>query len=218
MAQIIPGSVIGTYKTTAVTLAMSKNENQRGIKAGIAILTVKDEGSAGAHPKTLMFFEGETISSEELAVFGKYKAAQPDAQGGYAVSLQALKAAPEDYKFMESWFSWPGGDTEDYKLRKGLCYGNDLEGKRSMKKDGTPVMTDTIQVFTQVKFFTPEPDGSLKPHYFAGLGLEEQGRRMEDRFFKQAVEGQGDTPNVDNAGNGENANTDNNNGGTRTPF
>lgn len=197
MSQIIPGSMIGTYKTTAATLAMSKNENQRGIKAGILILTVKDEGSAGAHPKTLMFFEGETISTEELQVFGKYKAAQPDKQGGYAVSLQTLMASPEDYKFLEKWFTWPGGNTEDYKLRKGLCYGNDLNGNPSKKKDGTPVITDTIQVFTQVKYFTPQGDGSLKPVYFAGLGLEEQGRRMEDRFFKVPVEGQGETPNTD---------------------
>lgn len=197
MSQIIPGSIIGTYKATAATLTMSKNENQRGIKAAILILTVKDEGSAGAHPKTLMFFEGETISTEELQVFGKYKAAQPDQQGGYAVSLQTLMASPEDYRFLEKWFTWPGGNTEDYKLRKGLCYGNDLNGKRSTRKDGTPVITDTIQVFTQVKYFTPEADGSMKPHYFAGLGLEEQGRRMEDRFFKVAVEGQGETPNTD---------------------
>lgn len=188
MAQIVPGSVIGTYETTAVTLGVSKNENNQGVKSKFAILTVKDDYSAGARPKRLIFFENETISSEEIAIFAKYKAAQPDSQGGYAVSLQALKAATEDFETMKKWFNWPGGNCEDYKLRKGLCYGNNVNGERTTHKDGTPVITDTISVFTQVKFFTPEADGSLKPHYVNGLGLEEQGRRMEDRFYKVPVE------------------------------
>ena len=188
MANIIAGSVIGTYETTAITIGVSQNANNDGIKAKFAILTVKDNYSAGARPKRLIFFEGETISSEEIAILAKYKAATADAKGGYAVSIQALKASAEDWPTMQKWFSWPGGNCEDYKLRKGLCYGNDVDGKRSVKKDGTNIITDTISVFTQVKFFTPEPDGSLKPHYVAGLGLEEQGRRMEDRFYKVAVE------------------------------
>lgn len=188
MAQIIPGSVIGAYETTAVTLCMSKNQNNRGFTPAYIVLTVKDEGSAGSTPKTLMFFEGEQISTEEIKLFGKYKAQQPDAQGGYPVSIQALRASKEDWETLKKWFYWPGGNNEVYKLRKGLCYGNDLDEKRSKKKDGSDVITDSISVFTQVKFFTPNADGSLTPNYFPGLGLEEQGRRMEDRFFKVPVE------------------------------
>lgn len=187
MAQIIMGSIIGTYETTAITLGVSKNDNRDGVKAKFVILTVKDDYSAGARPKRLIFFEGETISAEEITILKKYRAQQPDAKGGYPINIQALKAVPEDWKAMEKWFSWPGGNVEEYKLRKGLCYGNDIDGKPTTMKDGTQVITDTINVFTQVKFFTPEPDGSLKPHYVSGLGLEEQGRRMEDRFYKNAV-------------------------------
>lgn len=187
MAQIIMGSIIGTYETTAITLGVSKNDNRDGVKAKFAILTVKDDYSAGARPKRLIFFEGETISTEEITILAKYRAQQPDAKDGYPINIQALKAAPEDWKTMEKWFSWPGGNVEEYKLRKGLCYGNDIDGKPTTMKDGTQVITDTINVFTQVKFFTPEADGSLKPHYVSGLGLEEQGRRMEDRFYKNAV-------------------------------
>lgn len=187
MAQIIMGSIIGTYETTAITLGVSKNDNRDGVKAKFAILTVKDDYSAGARPKRLIFFEGETISSEEITILAKYRAQQPDSKGGYPINIQALKAVPEDWKTMEKWFSWPGGNVEEYKLRKGLCYGNDIDGKPTTMKDGTQVITDTINVFTQVKFFTPEPDGSMKPHYVSGLGLEEQGRRMEDRFYKVAV-------------------------------
>lgn len=188
MATIIPGSIIGTYVATAATLTVAKNQNNKGIIPQILILTLKDEGSKGAQPKTQMFFEGETISTEEINVFAKYKAQQPDAQGGYPILIQALKASGADWDFLKDWFRWPGGNCETYYLRKGMCYGNDLEGNRSVKKDGTPVQTDCISVFTQVKFFTPMPDGSMKPTYFAGLGLEEQGKRMEDRFFKVAVE------------------------------
>jgi hypothetical protein len=187
MAQIIPGSVIGTYETNAITIGISKNDNRDGVKARFAILTVKDDYSAGARPKRLIFFENETISTEQITILAKYKAAQPDAKGGYPINIQALKASPDDWKAMEKWFTWPGGNVEEYKLRKGLCYGNDINGNPTTLKDGTQVITDTIGVFTQVKFFTPEADGSLKPHYVAGLGLEEQGRRMEDRFYKVAV-------------------------------
>lgn len=202
MAQIIAGSFIGTYETTAITLGVSKNENRDGVKAKFAILTVKDDYSAGARPKRLIFFEGETISSEEIAILAKYRAQQPDSKGGYPVNIQALKAVPEDWKTMEKWFSWPGGNVEEYKLRKGLCYGNDINGAPTTLKDGTQVVTDTINVFTQVKFFTPEADGSLKPHYVSGLGLEEQGRRMEDRFYKTAVN-QTPVNNEQDAGGGE---------------
>jgi hypothetical protein len=188
MAQIIPGSIIGTYIATAATLTVAKNQNNRGFIPRILILTLKDEGSKGAQPKTQMFFEGETISAEELDVFSKYKAQQPDQQGGYPILLQALQASGKDWEFLQGWFKWPGGNCEDYYLRKGMCYGNNLDGTPSVKKDGTPVQTDRISVFTQVKYFTPLPDGSLKPTYYAGLGLEEQGRRMEDRFFKVPVE------------------------------
>lgn len=189
MANLIMGDIIGAYVLEALTLAVSKNNNQNGQKSKFAILSLKDEGSKGATPKRHIFFVGSdgTMSEEDFAIFAKYKAATPDDRGGYPVNLQALKEVPEDFAVVKDWFRWPGGNSEDYKLRKGMCYGNDIDNKPSVRKDSTRVQTDTISVFTQVKFFTPMPDGSLKPNYFPGLGLEEQGRRIEDRFYKEAV-------------------------------
>lgn len=209
MANLIMGDIIGAYVLDAMTLAVSKNDNQNGVKSKFAILSLKDEGSKGATPKRHIFFVGSdgTMSEDDFAIFAKYKATTPDARNGYPVNLQALKAVPEDFAIVKDWFRWPGGNSEDYKLRKGMCYGNDVDGKRSMKKDGTPVQTDTISVFTQVKFFIPQPDGSLKPNYFPGLGLEEQGRRIEDRFYKEAVK----TAEVPQAAGTDAAATDDNN-------
>lgn len=209
MANLIMGDIIGAYVLEALTLAVSKNNNQNGQKSKFAILSLKDEGSKGATPKRHIFFVGSdgTMSEEDFAIFAKYKAAAPDDRGGYPVNLQALKEVPEDFAIVKDWFRWPGGNSEDYKLRKGMCYGNDIDNKPSVRKDGTRVQTDTISVFTQVKFFIPQPDGSLKPNYFPGLGLEEQGRRIEDRFYKEAVK----TAEVQQAAGTDAAATDDNN-------
>lgn len=211
MSEMISGASLSTYKTIAMTIGQSKKDNRNGVKSKFVILTIKDKGSMIAKASRFILFE-EDLFEGAISTLSKYrvtdKDGQPvkDARGGYAIDLKALKES-EDFDDFEGLMLLEGGMVMDYKLKKGLCYANDVDGNRTKDGRNNDVVKDTVPVFVQVKYFIPTPQGGMQPVFFAGMGLEERGSRMESQFYREAVKVQ-PTTKPDEAAGGEASNED----------
>lgn len=187
MERIIQGSELGSYKTIAMALGQAEKENNNGIKSKYIVCTIKNKKSLGCKARRLVFFEEDLPGAFEC--LKAFASQTPDAQGGYPVNLAEFRA---DANAMEEWgglLEWPGGMTMEYELQKGLCYQNDIDGNRVIDKNtNKPIMKDTITVFVQVDMLKPGKDGNIETVYIDGLGLAQQGQRMESRFYREAVQ------------------------------
>lgn len=190
--ELIKGDVLSTYVTVGMSLAQAKKENRNGVKSRFLVLKAKDRDSGLAHPTRIPLFEEELADGviDMLKNYIKKDASGnniKDDRGGIVVDIDALKAAPDDYAKVANLMVIPGGMMADYRLRKGACYANNIDGARIKDGREQDVVKDVISVFVQVKFYMPTPEGGMKPTYFAGWGLEERGSRMEAQFYREAV-------------------------------
>lgn len=181
MGQLIKGSELGAYKTIAMSLGVASKENRNGVKSKFLVLVVRDEDSAAAKSKRIIFWDEDVPGLiDKIKVFAS-NTPNP-ATKGYDIDINAMKAADNAADFAD-YLRFPGMLEEQYKLSKGPCYANDADGKRILDAAGNPVVRSTISVLTQVKFIMP--DGSMK--YFSGMDPYSTGSRMESRFWREAV-------------------------------
>lgn len=183
MGQIINGAELGAYKTTAIQLGIAKKENRNGIKSKYVLLTLQDAKSRLAKPVRRVIFDDQLPGLHEM--LAKYAENTQDAQGMFPVNIKAFKSS-EDFEEWQDLMLFPGGTVLTYELRKGACYANDINGNRVMNRDNKPVIKKQISVFVQISQIIPDGN-TMRTIYVNGLSLEEEGQRMEDRFYKEAV-------------------------------
>lgn len=177
------GSEFSNYETRGITIGKSKKQNRDGVLSNFVIFTVGDV--EGGNPTRVFKFE-EQLFPGACKILNKYCMMEngqkmTDAKGGFIIDLQALKDS-EDAALFKNQLFWAGGMVEEYQLKKGPCYANDVNGNRVKDKQGQDVIKDTIKVFVQVKMFMGD-----KTIYFDGMGLNENGDRLERQFYRQAV-------------------------------
>lgn len=214
MGTIIRGAELSTFKTTAISLGKAKNADRNGNKNRYMVVTVMDVESPADRSK-VFFFEEELdteLGVNLLDILKNFAKPDPNRPGSLLVNLKEAKESNEfsvdGHSVIEPYLRWEGGMFETYKLRKGLCYANDVDGKPTLDRDGNPVVRDRIKVFTQVKMIKPNEDGNMETVYFKKFDLHTQGAKLESRFFKKAVNA---TVNTQEASSAEQNNgTDNN--------
>ena len=188
--QRINGSELSCYKTTAIQLGVAKKENKQGKKPRFAVLFVRNKmASITCKTRRILLFEDEYPGL--IDILAKYKSDTADKNGRFTVKIQDLKNSPDAAEVEDLW-EFQGMKTEQYKLKKGLCYMNDVNGERVKRNDGTYVTVDTITVLVQVQFIL-EDNGKLKTTYIDGFDPDTQGQKMEHAFYRKAV----DTPPVE---------------------
>ena len=184
MGQILQGSVLGTFVAIEAIVATANKEStvgrMKGQKSRFLMLRMKNKKSARATQVWCTYFEGESITAEQLDGLLKHKATE-DAQGGAIINMTALKESGDIEKLdLDSLFNVEGGVMKTYKFHKGMCYANDRDGKRV-----SPVrLRDSLQVFCQVDTIeTSDTDMTL--NYFGGCDPETVGSRLENQFYKE---------------------------------
>lgn len=188
--QKIDGSELSSYVTTAISVGQSTRENQQGRKSMFAVFTIKNKKQRFAKASRIILFDDQ-LEATAFETLRKFKAIDAngkdivDPSGHKVIDLKALKASGED-EDIEPYYEIPGGIVVEYKLSKGDCYQNGVDGKRRTLKDGTPIIRNSISVFVIVDCLIPDGE-NLKTVYAAGFSPTEQGRRMEDSFYKEAV-------------------------------
>lgn len=182
--QRINGSELSCYKTTAIQLGVAKKENKQHKKPRFAVLFVRNKmASITCKTRRILLFEDEYPGL--IDILAKYKSDTADKNGRFTVKIQDLKNSPDAAEVEDLW-EFQGMKTEQYKLKKGLCYMNDVDGNRVTRNDGSAVMVDTITVLVQVQFIL-EDNGKLKTTYVDGYDPDTQGQKMENSFYKEAV-------------------------------
>lgn len=188
--QKIEGKEFGTYVVTAIQLGKSKSAgiNANGKQSRYIVLFVKNIKMRLGRPRHIVMFEEEVPGLFEILY--NYKTSDTPENGRYTVDLNAFKKSP-DVDAMEGLLEFPGMTTEEYKLRKGLCYQNDIDGKRVyFGKEGDanrePVIRDSISVLVWVEHAI-EANGVFKMKYFDKWSPKDQGARMESTFYREAV-------------------------------
>lgn len=197
MGTIVKGSDMSNYTTLGMSLGVSKKTNRDNIKSKFVVFTAQDEDGGFAEPIRHIKFEDQLFPGavELLSKYRMMKDGQPvvDAKGGYPIDLEALKAS-EDADRFKQYFRVPGGMVEYYHLKKGACYANNVDGERIKDKQGHDVVKEVIPVFVQVKFYLVDDKGKMVPNYANGMGLEENGDRLERQFYREAVATQSPAP------------------------
>ena len=183
MGNLIKGSELGTYKTIAMSIGVATKENRNGVKSKFLVLVVRDEDSAAAKAKRLIFWDEDIPGL--IDKIKPFASTTPNpVTKGFDVDMNAMNAAENAADFAD-YLRFPGMIEEQYDLAKGACYANDADGNRITDKVGNPVIRSTISVLTQVKFIMP--DGSMR--YFSGMDPYSTGARLESRFWREAVNG-----------------------------
>lgn len=184
MGRIMQGAEFGTYKTIAMSLGVAKNENNNGIKSKYIVLTLKNKKCLlSGSRRTILWDEDFPGLFDQLK---PYASTTPDAQGGYLVDLPRAKAEGQ-VEMLDGLLEIPGGVVLEYKLAKGMCYQNDVNGAPVyIKGTTTPVTKDRISVFCIIDHAV-EQDNKVEYHWVDKFGLAEQGSRMENRFYRKAV-------------------------------
>lgn len=188
--QKIEGKEFGTYVVTAIQLGLSKSAgiNANGKPSRYVVLFVKNIKMRLGNPRHIIIFEDQAPGLFE--VLKNYTTSDTPENGRYTVDLVAFKKSP-DVSTMEGLLEFPGMTIEQYKLRKGLCYQNDIDGKRvyfgkAGDANREPVMRDTISVLVWIENAI-EANGVFKMNYFDKWRPEDQGARMESIFYREAV-------------------------------
>ena len=184
MGRIMQGAEFGTYKTIAMSLGVAKNENNNGVKSRYVVLTLKNKKCLlSGSRRTILWDEDFPGLFDQLK---PYASTTPDAQGGYLVDLPRAKAEGQ-VEMLDGLLEIPGGVVLEYKLAKGMCYQNDVNGAPVyIKGTTTPVTKDKISVFCIIDHAV-EQDNKVEYHWVDKFGLAEQGSRMENRFYRKAV-------------------------------
>ena len=184
MGQILQGSVLGTFVATEATVATATKEStvgrMKGLKSRFLMLKMRNKKSARANQVWCTYFEGENITAEQLDGLLKHKSAD-DKQGGAIINMISLKESGDIEKLdLESLFTVEGGVMKTYKFRKGMCYANDRDGKRT-----NPIrLRDSLQVFCQADTIETS-DTDMTINYFGGCDPETVGSRLENQFYKE---------------------------------
>lgn len=184
MSQILPGSTLGTFVAIEAIVATANKEStvgrMKGQKSRFLMLRMKNKKSARATQVWCTYFEGESITAEQLDGLLKHKASE-DAQGGIILNMVSLKESGDIEKLdLDSLFNVEGGVMKTYKFRKGMCYANDRNGKRI-----NPIrLRDSLQVFCQADTIEVT-DTDMTINYFGGCDPETVGSRLENQFYKE---------------------------------
>ena len=184
MGQILQGSVLGTFVATEATVATATKEStvgrMKGLKSRFLMLKMRNKKSARANQVWCTYFEGENVTAEQLDGLLKHKSAD-DKQGGAIINMISLKESGDIEKLdLESLFTVEGGVMKTYKFRKGMCYANDRDGKRT-----NPIrLRDSLQVFCQADTIETS-DTDMVINYFGGCDPETVGSRLENQFYKE---------------------------------
>lgn len=205
---IIRGAELSTFKTTAISLGRAKKEDRNGQKNRYMVVTMQDVDSP-ADKSREFFFEDELDTElgpnlidilKNFAADDPRGATNPRYKGMKVVNIKAAKESQEfevdGVSVLQPYLRWPGGMFETYKLKKGPCYANDIDGNRIKDANGNDVIVDSIQVFTQIKMLKPDANGNMETIYFKKFDLNSRGRRMERRFYQQAVNQSANTQGV----------------------
>lgn len=180
--QIIDGSQLSNFKTTAIELGKSKQTDGNPSKT-YAVLFVKNVKDRVSRARHILIWEDDEPSIIEI--LKKYRAKEANKNGRYLVDLKELKNS-DDFEEVEDLFKFSGMKTMKYKLRKGLCYLNDVNGKRVLKKqDNTPIIRSEITILIRIDNIT-EINGATEINYFDGMDPSTVGERMENTFYKEA--------------------------------
>ena len=184
MSQILQGSILGTFVATQATVATATKEStvgrMKGLKSRFLMLKMRNKKSARANQVWCTYFEGENVTAEQLDGLLKHKSAD-DKQGGAIINMISLKESGDIEKLdLESLFTVEGGVMKTYKFRKGMCYANDRDGKRT-----NPIrLRDSLQVFCQADTIETS-DTEMVINYFGGCDPETVGSRLENQFYKE---------------------------------
>lgn len=184
MSQILQGSILGTFVATEATVATATKEStvgrMKGLKSRFLMLRMRNKKSARANQVWCTYFEGENVTAEQLDGLLKHKSAD-DKQGGAIINMISLKESGDIEKLdLESLFTVEGGVMKTYKFRKGMCYANDRDGKRT-----NPIhLRDSLQVFCQADTIETS-DTEMVINYFGGCDPETVGSRLENQFYKE---------------------------------
>ena len=184
MSQILPGSTLGTFVAIEAIVATANKESTvgrvKGQKSRFLMLRMKNKKSARATQVWCTYFEGESITAEQLDGLLKHKASE-DAQGGIILNMVSLKESGDIEKLdLDSLFNVEGGVMKTYKFRKGMCYANDRNGNRI-----NPIrLRDSLQVFCQADTIEVT-DTNMVINYFGGCDPETVGSRLENQFYKE---------------------------------
>ena len=184
MSQILQGSILGTFVATEATVATANKEStvgrMKGLKSRFLMLRMRNKKSARANQVWCTYFEGENVTAEQLDGLLKHKSAD-DKQGGAIINMISLKESGDIEKLdLESLFTVEGGVMKTYKFRKGMCYANDRDGKRT-----NPIhLRDSLQVFCQADTIETS-DTEMVINYFGGCDPETVGSRLENQFYKE---------------------------------
>lgn len=186
MSQILPGSTLGTFVAIEAIVATANKEStvgrMKGQKSRFLMLRMKNKKSARATQVWCTYFEGESITAEQLDGLLKHKASE-DAQGGIILNMVSLKESGDIEKLdLNSLFNVEGGVMKTYKFRKGMCYANDRNGNRI-----NPIrLRDSLQVFCQADTIEVT-DTDMVINYFGGCDPETVGSRLENQFYKEPL-------------------------------
>lgn len=189
MNQIIPGAQIGAFKTISLSIGQAKKANRDGKKSKFLVIGMKNKKSLLGKKQNVILFDDD-LSPEIFAVLQKYAtpSTDPNHQGGFDVNLANFKTGPEFAQDPDTWgqlLEFPGGCFEEYEFAKGPCYANQIDGNPTLDGNNQKIIRSSISVFVQIDFI----DANGVTHYIEPYSKNAQGARMEQRFFRNPVEG-----------------------------
>lgn len=192
---VIKGEQISNYITTAISLGVSKKPNRQGQLSEFAVFTINDEEAMGTKGRNIIIFNDEKPEIiERLKPYCKEVIVNNEKRNIVDMNklVTDLEAEPELIKkrdVLYSMLEFKGGMVTQYKLRKGLCYMNDVNGNPVKDRHGKVITRDSVTIFVWIKNMVPNEEGGFTTNYYDGYTPWEQGQRMEDRFFEKPVEG-----------------------------
>ena len=189
MNTIIPGAQIGAFKTISLSIGQAKKANRDGKISKFLVIGMKNKKSLLGKKQNVILFDDD-LSPEIFAVLQKYAtpSSDPNHQGGFDVNLASFKTGSEFAQDPDTWgqlLEFPGGCFEEYELAKGPCYANQIDGSQTLDGNNQKVIRSSISVFVQIDFI----DANGVTHYIEPYSKNAQGARMEQRFFRNPVEG-----------------------------
>ncbi len=189
MNTIIPGAQIGAFKTISLSIGQAKKANRDGKISKFLVIGMKNKKSLLGKKQNVILFDDD-LSPEIFAVLQKYAtpSIDPNHQGGFDVNLASFKTGPEFAQDPDTWgqlLEFPGGCFEEYEFAKGPCYANQIDGSPTLDGNNQKVIRSSISVFVQIDFI----DANGVTHYIEPYSKNAQGARMEQRFFRNPVEG-----------------------------
>lgn len=189
MNEIIPGAKIGAFKTISLSIGQAKKTNRDGKISKFLVIGIKNKKSLLGKKQNVILFDDD-LSPEIFAVLQKYAtpSTDPNHQGGFDVNLANFKTGPEFAQDPDTWgqlLEFPGGCFEEYEFAKGPCYANQIDGSPTLDGNSQKIIRSSISVFVQIDFI----DANGVTHYIEPYSKNAQGARMEQRFFRNPVEG-----------------------------